>query len=85
MAFALTLTACGQKGPLYLPDKGGQVVTVPPAASGTPSAPTLPPAGTPGQPAQSAPAEATPATTPPPKKTDKDGDSQTPQTETPPQ
>jgi len=82
MAFALTLAACGMKGPLYLPDKGGKAVTSPPAASGTPSAPTQPPAGTPGQPAQNAPAEATPATTPPPKKSDKDGDSQT---QTPPQ
>lgn len=27
------LTACGQKGPLYLPDKGGKVVTSAPAAA----------------------------------------------------
>ncbi len=28
-ALVLALTACGQKGPLYLPDKGGDVVTRP--------------------------------------------------------
>ena len=26
---AITLAGCGQKGPLYLPDKGGEVVTRP--------------------------------------------------------
>jgi predicted small lipoprotein YifL len=28
-ALVLGLAACGQKGPLYLPDKGGDVVTRP--------------------------------------------------------
>ncbi len=28
-AAALQLAACGQKGPLYLPDQGGEVVTRP--------------------------------------------------------
>ena len=63
LALAL-LGGCGQKGPLYLPDKGGAVVTPPvPAATA---------------PAQSAPApQDTPATAPP-KKTDKDDDSKSP-------
>jgi predicted small lipoprotein YifL len=43
---ALAVGGCGQKGPLYLPDKGGKVVTSVPAAA----------------PAQPAPAAATPAT-----------------------
>jgi predicted small lipoprotein YifL len=62
---ALTLTACGQKGALYLPDKNAQVVTTA-AASPVPE--------------QSAPpAPATPATpAPPPKPTDKNDDSQAP-------
>lgn len=30
---ALVLTACGQKGPLYMPDKGGEVVTRPGGAT----------------------------------------------------
>lgn len=64
LALAL-LGGCGQKGPLYLPDKGGAVVTAPPAAPGA-------------APAQSAPApQDTPATAPP-KKTDKDDDSKSP-------
>jgi predicted small lipoprotein YifL len=29
IAAAAVLAGCGQKGPLYLPDKGGQVVTRP--------------------------------------------------------
>jgi predicted small lipoprotein YifL len=29
LAAAAVLAGCGQKGPLYLPDKGGQVVTRP--------------------------------------------------------
>jgi len=64
LALAL-LGGCGQKGPLYLPDKGGAVVTAPPAAPGA-------------APAQSAPTpQDTPATAPP-KKTDKDDDSKSP-------
>ncbi|MBV9345297.1 MAG: lipoprotein [Gammaproteobacteria bacterium] len=47
----LTLSGCGQKGPLYLPDKGAGIVTTPapaenvpaPAAS-TPAPPPPPPA-----------------------------------------
>jgi predicted small lipoprotein YifL len=49
---ACVLAGCGQKGPLYLPDKPGEVVTrpatVPPETSGAPSSPPTidtPPAG----------------------------------------
>lgn len=31
---AMGLTGCGQKGPLYLPDKGGDVVTRPAGQAG---------------------------------------------------
>lgn len=34
---ATTLVACGQKGPLYLPDQGGEVVTRPAGAGQTQS------------------------------------------------
>jgi len=109
--FALALTACGQKGPLYLPDRGGAVVTSPAAAPPAPSpqeqapnnaptqqpqsaptqqpqsaptqqpqsAPTQQPQSAPTQQPQSAPTQQPQApTTAPPKKTDKDSDSQTP-------
>jgi predicted small lipoprotein YifL len=48
---ALGLAGCGQKGPLYLPDKNGTVVTSAPATA--PPAQTQTPAadGTPVQPA----------------------------------
>ena len=40
LALAATLSACGQKGPLYLPDKPGEIVTRP---TRTPApAPTAP-------------------------------------------
>jgi len=39
---ALAAGGCGQKGPLYLPDKGGKVVTSAPAASAPASAPAAP-------------------------------------------
>jgi predicted small lipoprotein YifL len=52
-AVAVALAGCGQKGPLYLPDKGGEVVTRPgggqaqqPAPPGTQTQP----AGTATQP-----------------------------------
>ena len=64
---ALTSSGCGQKGPLYLPDKGGKVVTSAPPA---PQA-EAPPAATP--PANAPPTEAAPAA-PAPKPTDKDKD-----------
>jgi len=39
----LTAVACGQKGPLYLPDSGGEVVTRPGQAGSTQSPQTTPP------------------------------------------
>jgi len=48
---ALVVGGCGQKGPLYLPDKGGKVVTSTPAAT----------AAQPAGPATAAPASAPPA------------------------
>ncbi len=43
---ALALSACGQKGPLYLPDKGGAVVSPPPAAGpANPATPAKKPTG----------------------------------------
>jgi predicted small lipoprotein YifL len=62
-ALVFVISGCGQKGPLYLPDKNAKVVTTP--AASPPSAP-----------AQSAPsAPATPAT---PKKSPDDPDAQNP-------
>jgi predicted small lipoprotein YifL len=65
---ALAAGGCGQKGPLYLPDKNAKVVTSP-AASGAPAPPGAPPAA---QPAPQMPATAAP------KKKDQDGDSPAP-------
>jgi predicted small lipoprotein YifL len=62
---ALLLCGCGQKGPLYLPDKGGKVVTSTPAASQAP--PAAPATATPG-------GTATPAAPATPKPGDKDKD-----------
>ena len=63
---ALTLAGCGQKGPLYLPEKkGGAVITAPAEAP----PPTPQPQSTPGPP------PAAPASSPPaPKKSDTDED-----------
>lgn len=42
---ALAAGGCGQKGPLYLPDKGGKVVTsAPPAPEAQPAPAAAPPA-----------------------------------------
>jgi predicted small lipoprotein YifL len=65
---ALAGGGCGQKGPLYLPDKGGKVVTSAPAAPQV----QAPPAATP--PANAPPAETAPANPAQPKPTDKDKD-----------
>jgi predicted small lipoprotein YifL len=83
-AGALVLAGCGQKGPLYLPEKGGAVVTASPAT--TPAPP--PPPTAPGQPSEPSPtpepqstAEPVPADmAAPPKKSDKDEDQQSHQT-----
>ena len=65
LSIALAAGGCGQKGPLYLPDKNAKVVATAPAASATPATP----AG-----AQPATAPAQPA----PKPNDKDQDGQPP-------
>jgi len=39
---ALAAGGCGQKGPLYLPDKGGKVVTSAPADAASPRTPAAP-------------------------------------------
>jgi len=80
---ALALAGCGQKGPLYLPEKGGAVVTSPSgsAAPAPPPAPSAP--GQPQEPAPTAEPQSTPEPAPtapsaPPKKSDEDQDSQSP-------
>ena len=65
---AVAAGGCGQKGPLYLPDKGGKVVTSAPAAPQT----QAPPAAAP--PANAPPAGTAPANPAAPKPTDKDKD-----------
>ena len=49
MAAAAVLAGCGQKGPLYLPDKGGAVVTRPGGQAQQPG-PQSQPAGAATQP-----------------------------------
>jgi len=71
---ALSCGGCGQKGPLYLPDKGGKVVTSAPPA---PQSATAPVAPVTSPPANSPPAEPAPAA-PAPKPTDKDQDQGSP-------
>jgi predicted small lipoprotein YifL len=41
-AVSLLLAACGQKGPLYLPDKHAGVVTSAPAPAPAPATPAAP-------------------------------------------
>jgi len=75
----LALGGCGQKGPLYLPEKGAAVVRPPPAAPAVPAAAPETPTAEPAAPPQStAPGEAAAPTTPaaPKKKTDAESDSQ---------
>jgi predicted small lipoprotein YifL len=42
LTLAALAAGCGQKGPLYLPDKGGKVVTSAPAATQAQPAPAGP-------------------------------------------
>jgi len=81
-AGALVLAGCGQKGPLYLPEKGAAVVTAPPttapAPPPSPAAPGQPPEPSPAPQPQST-AEPAPADAAgPQKKSDKDEDQQSP-------
>jgi len=72
VALAALLGGCGQKGPLYLPDKPAAIVTPPPPPA------AVPPGATPA-PAASAPApQEAPAAPAGPKKSDKDDDSKSP-------
>ena len=79
----LVLAGCGQKGPLYLPEKGGTVVTAP-AASAPAAGPETPaPYGQPPEPApapqpQSAPEPPPSGTTAPPAKKDTTDEEQNP-------
>jgi len=78
-AAAIGLAACGQKGPLYLPEKGGAVVTTP--AQTPPASPT--PSGQPPQPSPAPQPQSTPEPPPtqaplPPKKSDQNDDQQNP-------
>lgn len=66
---ALVLAGCGQKGPLYLPEKGGTVVTAPTEA---PPPPAPQPQSTPGPPPES------PASNPPPPKKSETDEDQNP-------
>lgn len=51
IAVASVLAACGQKGPLYLPDKGGEVVTRPGGQATQQQAPQSQPPGSQAAPA----------------------------------
>lgn len=55
IAALMSLAACGQKGPLYLPDQGGEVVTRPAASQ----APQQQSPQTAPQPGTQTPADAT--------------------------
>ncbi len=74
-ALMTLLSGCGQKGPLYLPDKNAAIVTAPAQPATTPPQ-TTPPQTTPAAaPDTATPPAQTPAT---PKKPDQD-DSASPQ------
>ena len=51
IATVAVLAGCGQKGPLYLPDKGGEVVTRPGGGAAQQQAPQNQPPGTQAAPA----------------------------------
>jgi predicted small lipoprotein YifL len=67
---AVALTACGQKGPLTLPDKSATVVTTAPATPATATPATATPKATPATSTTAAPVE---------KSKDKSGNTQPPQ------
>ena len=60
----LAAGGCGQKGPLYLPDKGGKVVT---SAPPTPEAQPAPAVGSPAKPKPTDKDKDQDQNTPPPK------------------
>jgi predicted small lipoprotein YifL len=83
LALALALVACGQKGPLYMPDSSqGEVVTRPAgstsdgATSGPSNSPSTP--DSPGRAASPAPEVTAPAGTAAEDPKDKDGKKQPP-------
>lgn len=47
LAAVVSLAACGQKGPLYLPDEGGEVITRPAEQTQSPETPSQPSTQTP--------------------------------------
>ncbi|MBV8305839.1 MAG: lipoprotein, partial [Gammaproteobacteria bacterium] len=68
-AALLLLGGCGQKGPLYLPEKGGAVVTTPAPPPPAPVAPGQPPEPSPAPQPQSTPEPPLPGSAEsPPKK-----------------
>jgi len=75
LAAMLALAGCGQKGPLYLPEKPGAVVTAPPPPPAAPGQPPQP-SPTPGPQSTAEPPPADVAA--PPKKSDKAEDQQPP-------
>jgi predicted small lipoprotein YifL len=66
LALLACLNGCGQKGPLYVPDEGGDVVTRPAPAGQTQQTPRSP---------ETAPQ---PSTQPPPNRTDSEKKTPTP-------
>ncbi len=71
---ALVFAGCGQKGPLYLPEKAGAVVTPAEAPPPTPTPAGQPPEPSPVPQPQSSPEPPSPGTAPPPKKSGTDDD-----------
>jgi len=72
---ALVLGGCGQKGPLYLPEKkGGAAVTTPAAPSSAPVPAGQPPQPSPAPQPQSTPESPPAGTAPPPKNSATDDD-----------
>ena len=63
LALALSLSGCGNKGPLVLPDAPGQETATPPAAE--PAAPATPADATPADAAPATPAATDGNATPP--------------------
>jgi predicted small lipoprotein YifL len=71
---ALVLGGCGQKGPLYLPEKKGGAVVTTPAATPAPVPAGQPPQPSPAPQPQSIPESPPAGTAPPPKNSATDDD-----------